>query len=354
MADKQSVYSFCIMQAESIAVLHELEKKEAAGGLSQRQQRQLTFLRDRQQEGQIWLMPPLIFAAANHAGCREFLLRASRQQQENWKRAGLIWLHRYPAFLNRVGWQERQTALCCAGIFAAVEENGEAPADKDMPTAKEALALLKRFLAESWTFLWSRLKQADSLGIAEWEELLLPWEDGPVMESAMAAVLLCMANLQKKPVRNLDQLWRSLRRLKHFSDECVSRPAAVKKRHLNVAEDISGWPVCSKDERQQERIDWLLSHFKNPHRPAYIREKGRLTSEWLDTLYEVMDKAGLPRSACESLKISNEEVVKLLDCFEDKLTERQYMTFLLLYTVSRELVKAGQMAAGNGNSSEML
>lgn len=92
-------------------------------------------------------------------------------------------------------------------------------------------------------------------------------------------------------------------------------------------------------------MGWLLSRFANPQRPAYIREKARLSSEWLERLYRVMALAGLPASACETMNLSCREVQQILELMEEKPTERQYMTFLMLYAVSRELAQAGRAAA---------
>ena len=332
MRDKNPLYTFCAMQPESLVVLCALQEKKEQKLISKREDRQLQFLQERRKEGDIWLLPPLIFAAANQKSCREFFLGAAADQKAVWHKAGVAWLRYYPAFLNRIGWQERQQAILAAGFLAGIRAED--------PEGEEGL---RRFFSESWGFLWSRILREEGLGVSAWEELLMPWEDSPAMESAMAAVFLCMAALQKKPVRDIDQLWRSLRRLKAFSENCIKKPERVR-RPLAVAEGAA-WPGNVQEGPQKERLDWLFTHFKNPQRIAYLKEKGRISSEWLDTLFTVMEKAGLPRSACESMQIGGDEVMKLLDCFTDRASERQYITFLLLYTVSRELVKAGQLAA---------
>lgn len=345
-----SVYTFCAMQPESLVVLRGLQDKKEKNQISKREERQLFFLQQRQEESRIWLMPALIFAAANQTSCRDYFLRAPLEQKQGWHRLGVTWLRQYPAFINRIGWQERQQAVLAAGFFAAAKEE-----------SKESAADLRRFFSECWSFLWSRIKQEEILGVAAWEELLMPWEDSLAMESAMAAVFLTMASLQRKPVRDIDQIWRSLRRLKVFSEDCIRKPENFRKhQNLAVREGAAVWPSNAQTESGQERLEWLFAHFKNPQKLAYLKEKGRITSEWMDTLFSVMEKAGLPRSACESMQIGGDEVMKLLDCFTDRASERQYITFLLLYTVSRELVKAGQqaalgqMAAGQDNLPEKI
>ena len=53
----------------------------------------------------------------------------------------------------------------------------------------------------------------------------------------------------------------------------------------------------------------------------------------------------MPAYACESMCLSGEEVLEILDEMEGKLTECQYMTFMTLYSVSKELAAAGNAAA---------
>ena len=35
---------------------------------------------------------------------------------------------------------------------------------------------------------------------------------------------------------------------------------------------------------ETEKMGWLFQKFRNPERPAYIHEKGRISSEWLEQL----------------------------------------------------------------------
>lgn len=341
MHDNKGLFTFCAMQPESMAVLCMLQEKKEKGQLSKREERQLYFLKERREEGMIWLLPALIFAAANQSNCKEFFERASKEQKDAWQEAGKAWMRHYPAFLDRIGWQERCLAILSAGFLMSVSEN-----------SKEAIGLLRRFLAENWSLLWDRIKHEEELGAAEWEELLQPWEDSAAMESAMTAVFLCMVNLQKKPVRDMDRFWRTLRRLKTFTEHCLEKgEKRPRRRKMAVHEENVSWQPKAGNALMQERLDWLFAHFKNPQRIAYLKERGRISSEWLDTLFTVMEKAGLERSACESMQIGGDEVIRLLECFTDRASERQYITFLLLYTVSRELVKAGRLA-GEGETAK--
>ena len=95
---------------------------------------------------------------------------------------------------------------------------------------------------------------------------------------------------------------------------------------LAVKEEGMVWSEGT-GETQKERLEWLFTHLRNPQRLAYLKEKGRISSEWMDTLFGVMEKAGLPRSACESMQIGGEEVMRLLECFTDRASERQFRPY---------------------------
>lgn len=96
---------------------------------------------------------------------------------------------------------------------------------------------------------------------------------------------------------------------------------------------------------ESEKMGWLFQKFRNPERPAYIHEKGRISSEWLEQLHQIMELAGLPAGTFEAVSLSAQEVNGLVNLMGEKLTARQYMTFLMLYSVSRELAQAGRTAA---------
>ena len=96
---------------------------------------------------------------------------------------------------------------------------------------------------------------------------------------------------------------------------------------------------------ETEKMGWLFQKFRNPERPAYIHEKGRISSEWLEQLHQIMELAGLPAGTFEAVSLSVQEVNGLVNLMGEKLTARQYMTFLMLYSVSRELAQAGRTAA---------
>ena len=177
------------------------------------------------------------------------------------------------------------------------------------------------------------MKQNRQLAARDWEEMKSPWRESEWMDCAMSGVLLLMAALLGKPVQDLDRIWHSLLKLRSFSEDCLKasgKRSGCPEEHLFDGDD---------------KISWLMRHFKNPQRPAYIREKDRISSEWLERLFRVMELAGLPPCACETMALSCREVHQLLDAMEDKKTERQYMTFLILYAVSRELAQAGRAAA---------
>lgn len=323
MAEERSRLYFCSAEEDSIYAIKRLEKPMENSALSEWEARQLFFMKRRAAEGMIYLTPAVIYAVANQKNCGEWLQRAGEDRQKIWYQSGVAWMRRYPAFLEKFGWKERKNAILAAGILARAESE-----DDD-----RAWEPVRGVLRGGWRFLWNRMKGSAQLDDGMWQEMMEPWADSPYMSSGMAGVILLMASLLQKPVRDRDQLWRSLQKLRNFSQDCLKAP----KLKENCAEDLSFL--------EDGKMEWLLTRFRNPQRPAYIKEKARLGSEWLEQLYRIMELAGLPASACETMTISCREVQQLLGAMEDKLTERQYMTFLMLYTVSRELAQAGRAAA---------
>lgn len=61
----------------------------------------------------------------------------------------------------------------------------------------------------------------------------------------------------------------------------------------------------------------------------------------MEQLHQIMELAGLPAGTFEAVSLSAQEVNGLVNLMGEKLTARQYMTFLMLYSVSRELAQAG-------------
>jgi hypothetical protein len=150
MSDKRSVFEFCAMQPESLVVLQALQEKKTKGELNKREQRQLYFLKERQEEGRVWLMPALLFAAANQNSCREFFWRASEEEKDRWQQTGIAWMKQYPGFLDRIGWQERSLAVRTAGFFVCTQAK-----------SRESRTMLRRFFSENWSLLWTRIRQKE-------------------------------------------------------------------------------------------------------------------------------------------------------------------------------------------------
>lgn len=323
MAEERGRLYFCSAEEDSLYAIGQLEKLRESGSLSEREARQLSFMKRRAAEGMIYLTPAVIYAVANQKNCMEWMQRAGEERRQGWYQRGVAWMKRYPAFLERFGWKERKNAILAAGILDRAEDGED---DRGWEP-------VRGMLRGGWRFLWKRMKNSAQLDDDMWQEMMDPWKDSACMSCGMAGVILLMASLLEKPVRDRDQLWRSLQKLRDFSQDCLKAPKA--------RESCGEVFPFSEDER----MAWLLNRFRNPQRPAYIKEKARLGSEWLEQLYRIMELAGLPASACETMTISCREVQLLLDAMEDKMTERQYMTFLMLYAVSRELAQAGRAAA---------
>lgn len=322
MRDERKSLYFCSAEKDSCYELEALRRKRALKELSEGQLRQLSMMEKRMEESRIYLTPAVIYAAANQKSCESWLKKAQEKQRREWYESGVAWMRRCPAFLERFGWKERKSAVMTAGILARTESGG---AD-----AKEALCEL---LCCGWKFLWERIRHSGCLDAESWREMLEPWQDSAGMSCGMAGVLLLMAALLEKPVYDRDQLWRDFQRLRAFSLSCFQKPEPA----------FTGRGEFSEEEK--EKLEWLLEHFKNPQRICYVQEKGRFDSEWQEQLFRVMRMAGLSASVCESVTLSCREVRMLLGELEGRMSPQKYMTFLALYSVSKELAQAGRVAA---------
>lgn len=312
---------FCCAEEDSLYAVDALRRENSGNSLSGWEQRQLIYLEKRVSESRIYLTPAVVYAAANQKSFQNWFSKCEETRQTEWYQSGIVWMRRHPAFLEKFGWKERRGAIVAAGILAQAERTD----------APEAWNQVCRMLAGSWNLLWERMKHITCLDAQTWSGMIAPWQDSACMASGMSGILLLMAALLGKPVRERDQLWRGLQKLKGFTEYCLESSAAGCESQNNL--------------HTQERMGWLMERFKNPQRPTYIREKTRIRSEWLDQLYRIMDLAGLPVSACETMSLSCREVQQILESTDERITERQYMTFLMLYTVSRELAQAGRAAA---------
>lgn len=74
-------------------------------------------------------------------------------------------------------------------------------------------------------------------------------------------------------------------------------------------------------------------------------KKGGFPANGWNSWHQIMELAGLPAGTFEAVSLSAQEVNGLVNLMGEKLTARQYMTFLMLYSVSRELAQAGRTAA---------
>lgn len=324
---------FCSAEPDSLYALTLFREKEKRGALNGQGAGLLACMEKRAEESMIYLMPAAVYAAANQKGARNWMNRQLQEKTDLWNEAGIAWMRRYPAFLEQFGWKQRRYAILAAGIFAQLEEKSEEAFEK----RKE---LVCHFLQSSWGFLWKRVQQCSRLNAREWKEMKAPWKDSARMDCAMSGVLLLMAQLQKKELEERDRLCMGFIKLQQFTQESLQT-----KRSAASADVVSVDANAEADTDDGERIGWLFQKFRNPQRPAYIHEKGRISSEWLEQLYQIMELAGLPVGTCETISLSAQEVSSLVKLMGNKLTARQYMTFLMLYSVSRELAQAGRTAA---------
>lgn len=320
MGEGKKLLYFCSAEEDSLYTIRLMQRRRKEGGLSEREERLLSFMENRDEEGRIYLAPAVIYAAANQKSCENWFHKAGEEKQKEWYQRGVAWMRRYPAFLETFGWKERRKAILTAGILALAESGNE-------------WGPVCGLLQAGWKLLWEKMEFACALDARGWKEAMMPWRDSRGMNCAMAGILLLMAALLKKPVYDRDQLWRDFQKLREFSLRSLEKPrgSTIMREEFPFTED--------------DRMEWLTSHFKNPQRLTYVREKGRIDSDWLNQLFRIMKMAGLPVSACETLSLSGGEVRQILEAMDGRMSAKNYMTFLTLYTVAKELAQAGRAAA---------
>lgn len=322
MREGKNILYFCSAEQDSLYEMEALRKQKALKGLSEEKMRRLCMMEKRLEESRIYLAPAVIYAAANQKSCESWLKKAQEKQRQEWYESGVAWMRRCPAFLERFGWKERKGAVMTAGILARAESGN-----------RDAQEALRDLLCCGWKFLWERIRHSGCLDAESWRDMLEPWQDSAYMSCGMAGVLLLMAASLEKPVYDRDQLWRDFQRLRAFCLSCLRKPEPAFTRRGEFSEE------------EKEKLEWLLEHFKNPQRLCSVQEKGRFDSEWQEQLFRVMRMAGLSASVCETVTLSCREVRMLLGELEGRMSPQKYMTFLALYSVSRELAQAGRAAA---------
>lgn len=322
MREEKRGLFFDSAEPDSLYLMDALQKKKALQELSGEEGRLLSAMEKRAEEGRIYLVPAVIYAAANQKSCEGWMKKAQEKQRQEWYGKGVAWMRRCPAFLERFGWRERKCAILAAGILSGVEGGSEQD--------REQLCGLLRC---GWKFLWERIRHSGCLDADSWRDMLEPWQDSAYMSCGMMGVLLLTSLLLEKPVYDRDQLWRDLQKLRAFSISCFKRPEHV----FPQGGELSG--------EEREKLEWLLAHFKNPQKLCYVQEKGRFDSEWQEQLFRIMRMAGLSASVCETVTLSCREVRMLLGELEGRMSPQKYMTFLTLYSISKELAQAGRAAA---------
>ncbi|MBQ7839683.1 MAG: hypothetical protein IJ390_04245 [Lachnospiraceae bacterium] len=323
MHEKKDSFYFCCAEKDSLYALELLKKRCEKNELTEGEKRQLAFMERRMEENRIYLLPAVVYAAANQESFGTWLDGIADGLQQKWYAQGVVWMRKNPAFLEKFGWRERKNAIVAAGILSMAE----------VTQNEDSMNQVRRMMRGAWRFLWEKMKRLKALDARAWKDMLSPWADSECMSCGMAGVLLMMAALSDRPVLERDRIWRDFQRLGSFTRGCFCAGKVQAVCDENAV--FSG----------NKRMAWLLTHFKNPQRPAYIRERERFDSEWLDQLHRIMELAGLPASACETMRISCSEVQLILEEMEDKPTGKQYITFLMLYAVAKELAAAGRAAA---------
>ena len=302
---------FCSAEQDSLYALTLFREKEKQGTLNVQETGLLLCMEQRAEDSWIYLMPAAVYAAANQKGARSWMNRQKQEKIDLWNEKGIAWMRRYPVFLEQFGWKQRRYAILAAGIFEQLEE-------ESMDEFEKGKNQVCHFLQGSWGFLWKRMQQCDRLSVQEWKEMKAPWKDSVRMDCAMSGILLLMAQLLKKELEERDRLCVGFMKLQQFTQESLRTNGIAAKQSAKVSGaepvDARGTEIRSVGVGtnptalvESEKMGWLFQKFRNPERPAYIHEKGRISSEWLEQLH--------------------------------------HMTFLMLYSVSRELAQAGRTAA---------
>lgn len=250
--------------------------------------------------------------------------------------------------LEQFGWKQRRYAILAAGILSSWKRNPWTSLKKE----KSGLPFFTGKLGISLE-AYAAVRQAECAGMERNEsavegfcadglrDVRHPFIDGTASE---------------KELEERDRLCVGFMKLQQFTQESL-RTNGIAAKQSAKASGVEPVDACGTEIRsvgvdtnptalvETEKMGWLFQKFRNPERPAYIHEKGRISSEWLEQLHQIMELAGLPAGTFEAVSLSVQEVNGLVNLMGEKLTARQYMTFLMLYSVSRELAQAGRTAA---------
>ena len=132
----REIMRFSCTEEDSLYAIRRLREKEEKGQLSKSEERQLFYMENRAREGEIDLMPAVVYAAANQRTCCAYLNRAPKERQQEWYAEGIAWMRKNPAFLEKFGWKERKNAVLSAGLLSlAVRQAQEGEAGDEGGTA---------------------------------------------------------------------------------------------------------------------------------------------------------------------------------------------------------------------------
>ena len=142
-----------------------------------------------------------------------------------------------------------------------------------------------------------------------------------------------LAQLLKKELEERDRLCVGFMKLQQFTQESLRTNGIAAKQSAKVSRaepvDACGTEIRSVSVGtnptalvETEKMGWLFQKFRNPERPAYIHEKGRISSEWLEQLHQIC----LLYTSADPLYVElipDEEVRKRLmpELFQCDLTE---------------------------------
>ena len=87
---------FCSAEQDSLYALTLFREKEKQGTLNVQETGLLLCMEQRAEDSWIYLMPAVVYAAANQKGARSWMNRQKQEKIDLWNEKGIAWMRRYP------------------------------------------------------------------------------------------------------------------------------------------------------------------------------------------------------------------------------------------------------------------
>ena len=85
---------FCSAEQDSLYALTLFRKKEKQGTLNVQETGLLLCMEQRAEDSWIYLMPAVVYAAANQKGARSWMNRQKQEKIDLWNEKGIAWMRR--------------------------------------------------------------------------------------------------------------------------------------------------------------------------------------------------------------------------------------------------------------------